>query len=110
MNALNGRAALIHRVCLLGGALLLVSACERQSTVTRLQAIAEAEVTPTAVAEKIDAELSPRLLRRFSPLPKAPDKLDSDLIRRYEAFARSFTNIRAVDLKQQIDREYASGR
>jgi hypothetical protein len=77
MNALSGRAALIHRVCLLGGALLLASACERESTVTRLQAIADTEVTPTAVAEKIDGELSPRLLRRFSPLPKAPDGLDS---------------------------------
>lgn len=37
-------------------------------------------------------------------------KLDTDLVARYEAFARSFTNIRATDLKLQIDAEYASGR
>jgi cytochrome c peroxidase len=81
MNALKGRAAPIRRVCLLAGAMLLASACERESTVTRLQAIADTQVTPTAVAETIDGELSPRLLRRFSPLPKTPDGLDSDLIR-----------------------------
>lgn len=37
-------------------------------------------------------------------------QLDADLIARYESFARSFTNIRAPDLKSQIDAEYASGR
>jgi len=36
--------------------------------------------------------------------------LDAELLGRYEAFARSFTNIRSVDLKDQIDAEYASGR
>ena len=37
-------------------------------------------------------------------------KLDADLIGKYEAFARSFTQIRAPDLKEQIDGEYASRR
>lgn len=36
--------------------------------------------------------------------------LDAELIGKYEAFARSFTAIRAPDLEQQIDAEYASGR
>lgn len=36
--------------------------------------------------------------------------LDTELLARYEAFARSFTNIRSRDLKEQIDAEYASGR
>src|SRR3954467_1115842 len=36
--------------------------------------------------------------------------LDAELIARYESFARSFTDIRAPDLKVQIDEEYASGR
>jgi len=37
-------------------------------------------------------------------------RLDADLVERYEAFARSFTTIRAGDLKAQIGAEYASGR
>jgi superfamily II DNA/RNA helicase len=37
-------------------------------------------------------------------------KLDADLIGKYEAFARSFTEILASDLERQIDAEYASGR
>lgn len=36
--------------------------------------------------------------------------LRSSLINQYETFARSFTNIRAQDLREQIDREYRSGR
>lgn len=36
--------------------------------------------------------------------------LDADLITRYERFARSFTSIRAVDLRHQIDAVYASGK
>ncbi|HEY0149565.1 MAG TPA: DEAD/DEAH box helicase [Allosphingosinicella sp.] len=35
--------------------------------------------------------------------------LDADLLRRYESFARSFTNIRAGDLKRQIDDIYDGG-
>ena len=37
-------------------------------------------------------------------------KFDSDLVTRYQQFARSFTTIRAGDLKRLIDHEYASGR
>lgn len=36
-------------------------------------------------------------------------ELDGDLIERYEQFARSFTDIRSVDLKTQIDEIYDSG-
>ncbi|HZV58203.1 MAG TPA: hypothetical protein VFF89_11070 [Sphingobium sp.] len=36
-------------------------------------------------------------------------ELDADLIARYESFARSFTEIRAIDLRQQIDAIYDSG-
>ena len=35
--------------------------------------------------------------------------LDADLIARYERFARSFTALRADDLKQQVDHIYDSG-
>jgi len=37
-------------------------------------------------------------------------KLDADLVGRYESFARSFTTIRAADLKEQIDAAYESGQ
>ena len=36
--------------------------------------------------------------------------LDADLVGKYEAFSRSFTQIRATDLKDKIDAEYASRR
>lgn len=36
--------------------------------------------------------------------------LDRSLIGNYEAFSRSFTRIRASDLKQAIDQRYADGR
>jgi hypothetical protein len=45
--------------------------------VTRLQAIPAAEATPTALADRVDEELNPRLLRRFAPLPKVAGGLDS---------------------------------
>jgi Lhr-like helicase len=36
--------------------------------------------------------------------------LDSSIIRDYERFARSFTEIRALDIREQIDALYATGR
>lgn len=57
------------------------SACQRESTVTRLPAIPATEITQTAIADKVDEELNPRLLRRFAPLPKVPGGLDSALVR-----------------------------
>ncbi|HEM7803028.1 DEAD/DEAH box helicase [Burkholderia cenocepacia] len=36
--------------------------------------------------------------------------LDADLLRRYEAFARSFTNIRAKDIRTQVKAIYSSGK
>ncbi|MDP9809898.1 superfamily II DNA/RNA helicase [Rhizobium tibeticum] len=36
--------------------------------------------------------------------------LDRELVNRYSSFARSFSEIRAPELKSQIDREYDSGR
>jgi ATP-dependent helicase YprA (DUF1998 family) len=36
--------------------------------------------------------------------------LDSSIIRDYERFARSFTEIRALDIREQIDAIYATGR
>jgi cytochrome c peroxidase len=81
MGLLTRRLARISRVLLLGGALLLSPACERESSVARLQALQFDPVMPAAVADKTDGELSPRLLRRFSPLPKVPSSLNSDLVR-----------------------------
>ena len=37
-------------------------------------------------------------------------ELDADLIKRYERFARSFTTVRADDIRRQIDTVYASGK
>lgn len=37
-------------------------------------------------------------------------ELDADLIARYEKFARSFTSIRAEDLREQVDAIYDSGK
>ncbi|WP_342662458.1 hypothetical protein [Erythrobacter cryptus] len=37
-------------------------------------------------------------------------ELDADLIGRYERFARSFTSIRANDLREQVDAIYESGK
>ncbi|MFN3725243.1 MAG: DEAD/DEAH box helicase [Allosphingosinicella sp.] len=37
-------------------------------------------------------------------------ELDAHLVGRYEAFSRSFTQIRAADLKEKVDAEYASRR
>lgn len=37
-------------------------------------------------------------------------ELDADLIARYEKFARSFTSIRADDLREQVDAIYESGK
>ena len=81
MGVLIGRHALIHRRSLVSIALLLVAACQRESTVSRLGAIPIAEATPTALADRVDQEINPRLLRRFAPLPKAPNGPDSDRVR-----------------------------
>jgi len=37
-------------------------------------------------------------------------ELDTDLVGRYEAFARSFTTIRADDIRSQVDAIYRSGK
>jgi cytochrome c peroxidase len=60
-------------------ALLPLAACQRESTVTRLAAIASGDVTPQIDVDRVSDELSPRLLRRFAPLPGAPSEEDSDL-------------------------------
>jgi hypothetical protein len=36
--------------------------------------------------------------------------LDSSVVRDYERFARSFTEIRAEDIREQVDAIYATGR
>jgi hypothetical protein len=36
--------------------------------------------------------------------------LDHALVQDYERFARSFTTIRAQDIKEQVERVYAGGR
>jgi cytochrome c peroxidase len=81
MSVLIGRSTLIHRISLLGCALLWVGACQRESTVTRLPAISSALASQSVTADKVNEDLSPRLLRRFAPLPQAPAGRDSDLVR-----------------------------
>jgi hypothetical protein len=37
-------------------------------------------------------------------------ELDQAIVRDYERFARSFTQIRALDIRSQVEEIYASGR
>lgn len=37
-------------------------------------------------------------------------EIDTDLIQRYESFARSFTTIRSSDIEEQVNAIYASGK
>ena len=60
-------------------ALLALSACQRESNITRLKADAVAQTTP--IRARIAEDLSPRLLRRFAPIPGAPNGPDTPLVR-----------------------------
>ena len=59
--------------------LLALSACQRESNITRLKADAVAQTTP--IPTRIAEDLSPRLLRRFAPIPGAPTGPDTPLVR-----------------------------
>ncbi len=65
----------------MGFATLFLSACDRDPNVIRLNAVPVAQASTPSLADKADGELSPRLLRRFAPLPRAPAGPDSDLVR-----------------------------
>jgi cytochrome c peroxidase len=58
---------------------LLLSACQRESTVTRLEAVANVQVTQST-AVSINEDLSPRLVRRFAPIHATPSGPDSALV------------------------------
>jgi cytochrome c peroxidase len=81
MGVFTGRSALIYRACLIGCVLASSPGCERESEVTRLEGIRAAEATQSTLGEKVDGELNPRLLRRFAPLPEAPEQSNSELVR-----------------------------
>jgi cytochrome c peroxidase len=65
----------------MGCVLALAAGCERESPITRLEGIPAAEATQTAMAERIDGDLNPRLLRRFTTLPSGPDGRDTEIVR-----------------------------
>ncbi len=58
-----------------------LTACQRESTVTRLASPPGGEATPQIGVDRVSDELSPRLLRRFAPLPRASGVEDSGLTR-----------------------------
>jgi cytochrome c peroxidase len=60
-------------------ALIMLAACQREYTVTRLEALPTADATQTAGAT-VNQELSPRLLRRFAAIHAAPSPPDSALV------------------------------
>jgi cytochrome c peroxidase len=62
------------------GALILLLGCQRESTVTRLQAIPLPEATLTASGDNVVEELNPRLLRRFASIHRASSGPDSALV------------------------------
>jgi cytochrome c peroxidase len=62
-------------------AMLSLTACQRESTVIRLAAAPGGAAMPQIDVDRASNELSPRLLRRFAPLPGAPSTQDSDLTR-----------------------------
>jgi len=66
---------------LCAAAFLLLAACQREPTVTRLAAIPGSEAAPLTGADRVTDELSPRLLRRFAPLPAQAVGPESDLTR-----------------------------
>jgi cytochrome c peroxidase len=57
----------------------VLSACQREATVTRLEAVSDVQATATAVLP-INEDLNPRLLRRFAPIPRAPSGPDTPLV------------------------------
>jgi cytochrome c peroxidase len=60
--------------------LLPTLGCTPEATITRLPAPAGGSAAPVGGADRVYDELSPRLLRRFAPLPQAPSNATSDLV------------------------------
>src|ERR1700675_473140 len=76
----TGALVLLHYarfVCC--AALVVLSACQRESNVARLEAVSTDHATPTVVAP-INEDLSPRLLRRFAPIQRAPGGPETALV------------------------------
>jgi cytochrome c peroxidase len=74
----TGALVLLHGarfVCCAALAVLL--ACQRESNVTRLEAVSTAQATTVVPTNE---DLSPRLLRRFAPIQKAPSGPDTALV------------------------------
>jgi cytochrome c peroxidase len=65
-------------------ALILLVGCERESTITRLRDIPLMESAEAATSDgtgQLREELSPRLLRRFVSIHRAPDAQESNVVR-----------------------------
>lgn len=60
-------------------ALVVLSACQRESNIARLEAVSSEHAAPIIVAQ-INEDLSPRLLRRFAPIQRPPIAPDSALV------------------------------
>jgi cytochrome c peroxidase len=69
-----------HACSVCCAALIVLSACQRDYTVLRLEAPPTADATQTADV-KANQELSPRLLRRFASIHAATSRPDSALVR-----------------------------
>jgi cytochrome c peroxidase len=75
------RANELARRSLIGGVSVVLIACGYDTDVSRLPAPPISRAVTTDIGDKMDAELSPRLLRRFAALPEIPNRPDSNLVK-----------------------------
>ena len=68
------------RAGLLGLLCANLIACDEQSNISRLTALPISQASGTQMADKMDSELSPRLLRRFSAIQSISGSSDSELV------------------------------
>jgi cytochrome c peroxidase len=88
LRRLNGAPRTLRSSCLaaLGalGAMIFLTGCHRESTITRLPDIPLSNATPlrgVGGSQESQEDLSPRLLRRFSAIRRASSAPDSELVR-----------------------------
>jgi len=80
LTGLRSRANDIIRSGLIGGLSVILVACGNDVNITRLPALPMSRATATGVGDKTQTELSPRLLRRFAPIPQPSNRPDSALV------------------------------
>ena len=68
------------RAALMGVFFVSLSACDEPENVIRLAALPVSRAASPEMADKVGAELSPRLLRRFSPIPLPQVGSDSERV------------------------------